>query len=229
MLGLGADAVGQAVEFALQPGFEGGAPVVDEHAHLGQDLGHSFDADVQGPDGGEQLGVANDVASGVLGQYDGQGPPDVVVHASAPAVGLSELVGDIDRPPQPGVTGVGVGGGVEAGEVAACLEQSELDPADRRAPRGFRGWLARRASPIVDAGRGRRGASVVDHAGEEQLVEGADLVQETRGDGSSARRAGRVSFGPGLVPAQAAVTVAQQGRPAAPGAGLLVTAVLVAP
>jgi hypothetical protein len=70
VLGLGADAVGQAVEFALQPGFEGGAPVIDEHAHLGQDLGHPFDADVHGSDGGEQLGVADDVAGGVPGQHD---------------------------------------------------------------------------------------------------------------------------------------------------------------
>ena len=75
-LGLLADALGEAFELAFQPALEGGAPVIDQHAHLLEHLGGPFDADVPGPQCREDLGVADSVARGVPGQHDDQRPAD---------------------------------------------------------------------------------------------------------------------------------------------------------
>jgi hypothetical protein len=38
----------EPVEFAVQPGLEGGAAVIEQHTHLLEDLGDSLGADPQG-------------------------------------------------------------------------------------------------------------------------------------------------------------------------------------
>jgi len=57
---------GKTVELALQPVFEGRPPIVGQHPHLGEHVGDPLDADAQGPQGREHLGVADGVALGVL-------------------------------------------------------------------------------------------------------------------------------------------------------------------
>ena len=134
-LGLLADAVGEAVELAFQPALEGGAPVIDQHAHLLEHLGGPSGADVPGPQCREDLGVADGVAGGVPGQHDDQRPADAQADPAFPAAGLTPPVGQVDRPDEPRVVQVGVAVLVETGEILAGFEQPRLEPPDRRGTR----------------------------------------------------------------------------------------------
>ena len=152
-LGLLADALGEAFELAFQPALEGGAPVIDQHAHLLEHLGGPFDADVPGPQCREDLGVADSVARGVPGQHDDQRPADAQADPAFPAAGLAPPVGQVDRPDEPRVLQGGVVALVEAGEVLAGFEQSWLEPSDGGTWGGRRRRFARSAPPVVLTGR----------------------------------------------------------------------------
>ena len=127
-----ADAGSQAVELAVQPAFEGRAPVIVEHAHLLEDLGDPRGADAQGPLYRDDLGVPDSVAGLVPGQHDDQRAADPEPHSPPPAAGLAAAPGQVEPPGQPRVARVGAGALIEPGEVPAGLEQPALDPAAGR-------------------------------------------------------------------------------------------------
>ena len=210
--GLPADAVGEAVELAFQPALEGGAPVIDQHAHLLEHLGGSFDADVPGPQCREDPGVADGVAGGVPGQHDDQRPADTQVDPGFPAARLTPPAGQVDRPGEPRVLRVGVVVLVEAGEVLAAFEQPRLEPPDGGTRGRHRRRFARSAPSAVLTGRPLGPAAL--HPVEEQLVAAECSGLQNR-DRSSRQPAGELGFAAGLLPAQPAVAVLDREHPAA--------------
>ena len=151
--GLLADAVGEAVELAVQPALEGGAPVIDQHAHLLEHLGGPSGADVPGPQCREDLGVADSVPGGVPGQHDDQRPADTQADPAFPAASLPPPVGQVDRPDEPRVLQAGVVVLAETGEIPADFEQPRLEPPDGRSRGERRRRFARSAPPAVLTGR----------------------------------------------------------------------------
>jgi len=176
-------AFGEAFELAFQPALEGGAPVIDQHAHLLEHLGGPFDAEVPGPQCREDLGVADRVAGGVPGQYDDQRPADTQADPAFPAARLTPPVGQIGRPDEPRVLQVGVAVLVETGEVLAGFEQPRLEPSDGGTRGGRRRRFAWSAPPVVLTGRALGSAAL--HPVEEQLVaaERAGLQNRDRSSG----------------------------------------------
>jgi hypothetical protein len=210
--GLPADAVGEAVELAVQPALEGGAPVIGQHAHLLEHLGGPFDADVPGPQCREDLGVADSVADGVPGQHDDQRPADAQADPAFPASGLTSPAGQVGRPAEPRVVRVGAGVLVETGEVLAGFEQPWLEPPDGGTPGGRRWRFARSAPPVVLTGRPLGPADL--HPVEDQLV-AAECPGLQNRDRSSGQPAGEPGFAAGLLPAQPAVAVLDREHAAA--------------
>ncbi|MGE7439799.1 hypothetical protein ACQKM5_39515, partial [Kitasatospora sp. NPDC001175] len=159
-----------------------------------------FDAESPGPQGREQLGVPDDVAVGVAGQHDDQGPVNAQAIASGPAVGLAEAVGDVPGPGQPWVVGPRVLPAVEPGEIAAGLEQSRLDSAGGRRKR--RGGVGKPGPSPALAARRARAARTVEVDQEQPMVPYLFQVWLQYGDltfGALAR----------LMPAQTAVALLQ--------------------
>ena len=153
------DAAGEPVELALEPGLERGPAVVDQHVHLGQDLGDPFDADLEGAQRGEHRRVGDDLTLGVHGQHDPQATSDVEAQAPFPATGLAEAMGAVKRPGQPRVGRVGVDVGIDgcspaAGRAAAAGPGLGRD--ERPAP--VAAWAGRRDAVHVGGPATRVGA-----------------------------------------------------------------------
>ena len=121
-LDVGADARGQALELAVQPAFEGRAPVVLEHAHLLEHFSSPTGAEVEGLLHLDDLGVPDGVAGFVAGQQDDQRPADREPPSPLPAAGLAAPLGQVERPGQPRVAEISARVLVEPGEVPASFE-----------------------------------------------------------------------------------------------------------
>ena len=206
-LGIAADPCGHAVELAVQPGVEGGPPVVVQQARLPEDLGDVPGGQVHGMQLRQGLRPPGVLAVLAAVQRDGQSLADPAADLAGPAAGLGEAVGDADR-----------GGQRRAGRrpparAGVRRRQSRLSPG------GFREEGPARAAR---RGLGGPGSRARCHPVEEQLVM-ADLHA---GRGQGGHRRGRGPFpGPAagqLDPAQPAVPVLHPQRPAAPGALALV-------
>ncbi len=210
--GLPADAVGEAFELAFQPALEGGAPVIDQDAHLLEYLGGPSGADVPGPQCREDLPVAEGVAGGVPGQHDDQRPADTQADPAFPAAGLTPPAGQVDRPDEPRVLQAGVVVLAGTGEVLAGSGQPRLEPPDGGTRGGRRRRFARSAPPAGLAGRPLGPAAL--HPAGEQLVAAERAGLQNR-DRSSPQPAGELGFAAGLLPAQPAVAVLDREHAAA--------------
>ena len=202
-LDVAADPAGHAVELAVQPGVEGGAPVVVQHAHLPEDLGDVPGAQAPGQQRRQDPRPPDILAFLVAGQRDGQSLADPAPDLAGPAVRFGEAIGGADR------GGQGRAGRRAAAGAGGRRQQIQLNPG------GLRGECLPRAA--CRAAR-RPGSRARRHPVEEQLMV-ADLHA---GPGQRGDRLGRGAF-PGMTagqldPAQPAVPVLHPQRPAAPGA-----------
>jgi hypothetical protein len=102
-VGLFGDGWGEVLEFALQPGVECGAAVIEQDAHGVQDFRDVSGAVAAAAQHPVEVRETDHLSVGVVAQKHDQGAVDRAQDVAAPAAGFGQGVRDVQRPAHPWV------------------------------------------------------------------------------------------------------------------------------